>query len=102
MGLATALTGCDRLFGSPGKRIQALETELQELQRQVNIDKASVGRYQVVNPTPAVASRTMLLDSVTGRTWMICTVLGEDKKPIAGTEGSGWCDMTQADERGER
>lgn len=59
-----------------------------------------VGRYQIVNPTPESLRNTMLLDTVTGKTWIVCT-LTDGGKPIDGTEHNGWCLMTQADRRGE-
>lgn len=48
----------------------------------------SIGRYQVVNPTPAMTRNTMLLDTVTGQTWVYCD----------GTDGNsvGWCGMVRA------
>jgi hypothetical protein len=31
------------------------------------------GRYQVVNPTPEFRARTMLLDTATGDSWIMCS-----------------------------
>jgi hypothetical protein len=42
------------------------------------------GRFQVVNGLPEYATYIMLLDTMTGETWMLCR----------NTEGdSGWCKM---------
>ena len=34
------------------------------------------GRFQIVNGTPDVARNIMLLDTVTGDTWLFCNVAG--------------------------
>ena len=102
VGLTVGLLcqGCDQLDGTADRKMKALEARVDELQQKVNT-RSEVGRYQVVNPMPDRRYNTMLLDTVTGRTWITCNILGEDGKPIAGTESSGWCDMTQATGRGE-
>lgn len=41
------------------------------------------GRYVIVNGTPELTRNIMLLDTVTGRTWIICTVDGT----------AAWCFM---------
>jgi hypothetical protein len=43
----------------------------------------TMGRYQVVNPTPEFIRNTMLIDTATGRTWAAC-----DDKQLP-----GWCPM---------
>jgi hypothetical protein len=51
------------------------------------------GRYQVVNGTPALSKNIMLLDSVTGSTWMMCS---------NGDEVHGdyqWCEMAMTSNR---
>lgn len=56
---------------------------------------SSAGRWQVVNGTPDMARNIMLLDSVTGQTWIACT----------GEAGNSWCYMPRTDHRttgGER
>lgn len=50
------------------------------------------GRWQVVNGTPDMARNIMLLDSVTGQTWIACT--SED--------GNSWCYMPRTDHRTTR
>ncbi len=47
--------------------------------------QAFVGRYQIVNGTPDQARNIMLLDTITGETWLSCTVEG----------AFGWCKMKQ-------
>jgi hypothetical protein len=46
-----------------------------------------IGRFQVVNPTHEFRGSTMLLDTATGETWMVC---GGPKEPP-----SRWCKMRQ-------
>jgi hypothetical protein len=87
--------GCDQLLGS-STETKVLEGRVGVLEQKL----ASVGRYQVVNPTPDAMRNAMLLDTVTGHSWVACTITGDDGKPIAGTENHGWCEMTQANGRG--
>lgn len=46
------------------------------------------GRYQVVNGTPDQARHIMLLDTLTGDTWMIC-----DRSD----NSTAWCKMPRVD-----
>ena len=100
--------GCDEIFGSHDKRLKALEARVDDLQQKVapagagDAGRPEVGRYQVVNPTPAYRRDTILLDTATGHTWITCTIQDNDGKPIPGTESNGWCEMSQAIGRGER
>jgi hypothetical protein len=91
--------GCDQLDGTADKKMKALETRVDELQQKVNT-RSEVGRYQVVNPTPEYRVDTMLLDTVTGHTWLACTMTDDDDKPLKGPMGHGWCEMSQASGRG--
>lgn len=43
---------------------------------------AADGRWQIVNPTPSVARDTMLIDTQTGETWILC---------VNEEGGSNWC-----------
>jgi hypothetical protein len=93
--------GCDQLDGTADKKMKALEARVDELQQKVTAtSRVEVGRYQVVNPTPQFIRNSILLDTVTGHTWITCTIQDEDGKPIPGTESNGWCRMTQATGRG--
>jgi hypothetical protein len=92
--------GCDQLDGTADRKAKALEARVDELQQKVN-SRNDVGRYQVVNPSPQFRGDAILLDTVTGHTWITCNIVGGDGKLIAGTESHGWCDMTQATGRGE-
>jgi hypothetical protein len=93
--------GCEQIARSSEQRLKALEARVEGLQQKTVTTRAEVGRYQVVNPTPDRRYNTMLLDTATGHTWITCNILGDDGKPISGTESNGWCDMTQAVGRGE-
>jgi hypothetical protein len=42
------------------------------------------GRFQIVNGTPEQARNIMLLDSMSGESWIVCT----DEE-----SGTGWCQM---------
>jgi len=95
LALGFAASGCDRLWGSPDQRVEILEHRIAQLE-----GKGSVGRYQVVDPTPGVVRNALLLDTVTGHTWIACTIVGDGGKPIEGTESNGWCSMSQAAGRG--
>lgn len=46
------------------------------------------GRYQIVNGTPELSKNIMLLDTQTGRSWVSCTVDGQD----------AWCSQHRYDE----
>lgn len=48
--------------------------------------RTAVGRFQVVNGTPDRSGNIMLLDTVTGETWIICDYDGESR----------WCPMTRS------
>lgn len=45
---------------------------------------AELGRFQIINGTPQFARTTMLLDTVTGESWILCST------PEA---GDAWCAM---------
>lgn len=47
-----------------------------------------IGRFQVVNPTPEFAKNVMLLDTESGRTWILCTT-----SDTATATDSNWCPM---------
>ena len=49
---------------------------------------SDVGRYQVVNGVPSMARNIMLLDTKTGKTWVVCA----SKDPTVYTE-TNWCAM---------
>jgi hypothetical protein len=89
--------GCDwATHGAPatdgGPTLNTLSDRVNALEAKRDRE---VGRYQIVNPVPEGVHNTMLLDTVTGRTWIICTLTD-----VQGTESNGWCDMTQANGRG--
>src|SRR6266540_2083884 len=46
------------------------------------------GRFQIVNGTPALVRNIMLLDTVTGDSWILCEMGG-------GT--TGWCKMRRSE-----
>ena len=48
----------------------------------------SVGRYTIVNGTPSMARNIMLLDTITGATWLVC---GDPKG-----EANGWCPLSRS------
>lgn len=49
---------------------------------------SSLGRYTIVNGTPSVSQNIMLLDTVTGESWIAC------KNVNAST---GWCHLWRSD-----
>lgn len=50
------------------------------------------GRYQIVNGTPEMTRNIMLLDTQTGKTWIICT----------GSDGATWwCTMQTGEQTGK-
>jgi hypothetical protein len=51
------------------------------------IVQSGVGRYQIVNGTPEMTRNIMLLDTVTGDTWVVC---GNEK------ETTGWCPLLRS------
>lgn len=46
-------------------------SDVREAQKSLGA-KGWPGRYQIVNPTPQYVGRTMLLDTETGATWIVC------------------------------
>jgi hypothetical protein len=46
------------------------------------------GRFQIVNGTPEMSRNIMLLDTVTGDTWLYCTLVGGS---------AGWCKMSRSE-----
>jgi len=49
------------------------------------------GRYQIANGTPDQARNIMLLDTQTGKTWIICN----------GAGGTAWCIMNTGEQAGK-
>src|ERR1700722_7074417 len=54
------------------------------------IETPPIARYQIVNGTPEMTHNIMLLDTQTGKTWIVCTIDKEDS----------WCAMHQYQEGG--
>lgn len=50
--------------------------------------RPDVGRYQIVNGTPDLAANIMLLDTITGDSWVKCS---------SPDTGSLWCRMSRSD-----
>jgi hypothetical protein len=93
--LSVFCLGCDGLLGPSDDRVKALEKEVEHLKVQV-AGKSDSGRFQIVNPMPTILRNSMLLDTVTGKTWLFCTITDSNGKALDGTEGTGWCEMSQA------
>ena len=53
-----------------------------------NIQDGFHGRYQIVNATPTFRGSTMLLDTDTGTSWLVCEYANKDR-----TTETGWCLM---------
>ena len=60
---------CDGLLGPSGRSGQALEKEVEHLKVQAAA-KSDSGRFQIANPMPTILRNSMLLDTVTGKTWL--------------------------------
>jgi len=55
------------------------------------LEAGPVGRYRVMNATPTIAANTMLLDTISGRSWITCP----------GPEGlPGWCAVALRQHKG--
>jgi hypothetical protein len=55
------------------------------------LEAGVVGRYHIVNATPTIAANTMLLDTMTGKSWITCP----------GTDGlPGWCSIALRQHKG--
>jgi hypothetical protein len=55
------------------------------------LEAGPVGRYHITNPTPTNAANTMLLDTITGKSWITCP----------GGEGlPGWCSIALRQHKG--
>lgn len=50
------------------------------------LSSGAAGRFQVVNPTPDMSRNIMLLDSMTGETWIAC-----DSRDPDGSATTQWC-----------
>lgn len=59
---------------------------------QGRVEQGAAGRYQIVNGTPQYAQNIILLDSQTGRTWLICAT---DSSKVNQIVSSSWCEMRQ-------
>ena len=78
-----ALLGCGR---SPKEA-----EEVADLKSRLNVMEArtsDVGRFQIVNGTPAFAHNIMLVDTKTGRAWIAC-----NSKDSLQTTETNWCAM---------
>jgi hypothetical protein len=54
----------------------------------VQAQAAVTGRYQVVNGTPEIARNIMLLDTVTGDSWILCVGVNDE---------TTWCKIPRSD-----
>jgi poly(3-hydroxybutyrate) depolymerase len=52
-------------------------------------DSLKVGRFQIVNGAPGLAKTVMLLDTRTGKAWVVC----ETAKEVSATTTTNWCAM---------
>ncbi len=71
------LTGADVALGQSNRSPAAVQPV---------VGGAPNGRFQIVNGTPEMTRNIMLLDTVSGDSWILCT-----------TEGAqGWCRMPRS------
>ena len=56
------------------------------------IESEPNGRYQIANGTPEMTRNIMLLDTQTGKTWIICE----------GADGTAWCAMNTGEQAGRK
>jgi len=56
-----------------------------------NSPAPTTGRYQIVNGTPQYAKNIMLLDSLTGESWVVCEGTGGE---------TTWCKITRSEASG--
>lgn len=81
LALATLilLAGCDQ--GSPTLKARLAAEEADSLGR--------IGRFRIVNGMPSTARNIMLLDTKTGKTWIMC-----ETKDSTTTTTLNWCAMS--------
>lgn len=72
------LAGCDQ--GNPTLKTRLAAKEADSLGR--------IGRFRIVNGMPSMMKSVMLLDTQTGKSWVLCNA-----KDSAATTDSGWCAM---------
>ncbi len=94
--LASVSIGCSG-FPTPYKNAEATVPSavrlaadgpggITDLANQLTTKRQDVGRFQIVNGTPGVTANIMLLDTVTGESWLLCPGTG-------GNEDRLWCQM---------
>ncbi len=59
------------------------------------VESPSVGRYQIVSSVPTMMRGVMLLDTKTGRTWILCSTKGDNTSVNMNSAmtDSNWCAM---------
>lgn len=55
------------------------------------VASSSPGRFQIVNGTPDLARNIMLLDTVTGDSWITCR--SDIGNPVGHSYADGWCPL---------
>jgi hypothetical protein len=88
---ALTLSGCAAPDATMREKLDAQSKVLSELQdgvRNAQASAATPGRYQIINGTPQFARNIMLVDTHTGRSWLLCET--KDKESATSTN---WCAM---------
>jgi len=62
--------------------------DMQSRLKHLSDDSMRVGRYQIVNGMPSTERNIILLDTETGRTWILC-----NGKAAQGATSTNWCAM---------
>lgn len=62
-----------------------------DLKQPIFVEKQTIGRFQIVNGTPQMTQNIMLLDTVTGDSWIICA--NKDRETL-------WCKIEKSESAG--
>ena len=91
VALVLALVACTAQESGVEGRIEAQSKQLAEIQanlKPLEEGRKDVGRFQVMNGTPSFIRNIMLVDTVTGRTWLTC-----ETKQSETVVNTNWCAM---------
>ena len=100
--LLISLVSCSQPDGKVITEIQSQAKQLSSLDASIKIIEAKIqqnqehgsGRFQIINGTPEMTRNIVLIDTETGRTWLMCDTKGVSL--TAAVVDTGWCAMPVA------
>lgn len=89
---AIALAGCTTPNEQMSAKVDAQAKQIAEAQASLKLLRTEVanrgGRFQVMNGTPQFARNIMIIDTQTGRAWIMC-----ETKDASSMTNTNWCAM---------